>query len=270
MAPIKAGIIFLSLGLLIGCDTSAPNVDRTGTGPTVVFEAGLGDGAEVWQAVRTPPGTARFAWSRAGSGADNFPLFGESWPSDADGTRSGADVSVHLSDALQAAAMPAPYILVGHSIGGLYALQFAKDHPDQIAGIVLVDPRLPGFTDRCRASQLRGCDMPALLRLTLSPAAQKELDGVAQTEASLRDLRTLHDIPLTILVAQRAGLGEDPRWRGIWTEHARAFAAQFSNSRVIEIDSGHYIQNTAPDQVAAAIAALVRCNAAHAADICVR
>lgn len=240
--------------LLAACAPPAPEVSRA-AGPTVIFEAGLGNGASIWDGVALPPGLGRFAWTRAGYGPGADLAIGTTWPGDADG-RSGAEVTAQLEAALAAEGIGAPYILVGHSIGGLYVLDFARQHPGQVKGIVLVDPRLPGFTARCKALHFASCEVPALLHLPLSEAERAELDGIPQTEAALGDLAALRDIPMTILVAQKAGLGEDPGWRAAWTQHARDFAASFPKARVIEVPSGHYIQSTAPEVITTALAAL--------------
>lgn len=248
----------LALILLAACAPPSPQITQSQFGPTVIFEAGLGDGAEVWDRVNLPSGIGRFAWTRAGYGLGADLVIGQSWPSDADGRRSGAEVSAQLDLALAEGQVNGPFVLVGHSLGALYVLDFALRHPGQIKGIVLVDPRLPGFTARCEAEQLRGCQIPELLRLTLSEVEQAELAGVPETEAALRDLGALRDIPLTILLAEQGGLGEDPRWRDVWASHASDFAMGFTKARLVRVASGHYIQSAAPDQVAAEIAALVR------------
>lgn len=247
----------LMLASLCACAAPSPQVTQTIAGPTVVFEAGLGDTAAVWDGVRLPPGLGRFAWTREGYGMGATLLVGKSWPGDGDGRRSGAEVAQQLQQALARAGVSPPYILVGHSLGALYVLQFAKDHPELVAGIVLVDPRLPGFTDRCKAEGLRGCEIPAVLRLALSDTERLELDGVAETESALQDLTALRETPVTIMLAERSGLGEDPRWRAVWKSHAEHFAAGFSRSRVMVADAGHHIMKSAPGLVAAEIERLL-------------
>lgn len=238
---------------LAACAGPSPEVTRATTGPTVVFEAGLGDAADVWDGVALPPEVGRFAWTRAGYGLGPSLLVGRPWPGDRDGRRTGAEVSTHLTQELAQQTVAAPYILVGHSLGALYVLQFAKDHPEQVAGIVLVDPRLPGFTAQCKLTGLRGCEVPALLRLTMSDTEQLELAGAPETEAALADLSALRDMPITIMVAEQGGLGEDARWRGLWISYAERFATGFRQARVVPVASGHYIQKTAPALVAAEI-----------------
>ena len=53
--------------------------------------------------------------------------------------RTAADVVADLHALLDAAAVPGPYVLVGHSVGGLFVRLFASRYPDEVAGLVLVD-----------------------------------------------------------------------------------------------------------------------------------
>jgi pimeloyl-ACP methyl ester carboxylesterase len=100
--------------------------------PVVVLEAGAGDGTGVWRQVQGE--IAKFtrvcAYDRAGYGWSD-PI---SRPSDA------RNAVADLQALLKRAGLRAPIVLVGHSVGGLYAQLFAATHPHQIAGMVLVDP----------------------------------------------------------------------------------------------------------------------------------
>ncbi len=101
------------------------------TGPTVVLESGLGGGID-WEQVRTEIG--RFAkvitYDRAG--------FGQSEPGPK--PRTARQIASELHRALQNANLPPPYILVGHSMGGPYVRVFAMAYPQEVSGMVLVDP----------------------------------------------------------------------------------------------------------------------------------
>ena len=100
--------------------------------PTVVFEAGAGGPLEVW--VRIQPAVSRFArtisYDRAGNGLSKKGAT----------PRDGRHVASELHAALQNAQVPPPYLLVGHSLGGPYIRVFAGLYPDEVAGLVLVDP----------------------------------------------------------------------------------------------------------------------------------
>lgn len=101
-------------------------------GPTVVLEGGAGASSPAWAWVQ--PAVAEHAtvvaYDRAGLG----------W-SDPSTNQPDADaVITDLRNALAARGLPGPYVLVGHSLGAHYARAFAQEHPDQVAGLVLVDP----------------------------------------------------------------------------------------------------------------------------------
>ena len=100
--------------------------------PVVVFEAGAGGPLESW--VRIQPGVSKFArtfsYDRAGNGLSTK----GSLP------RDGRNIAAELHAALKNAGLPPPYILVGHSLGGPYIRVFAGLYPNEIAGLVLVDP----------------------------------------------------------------------------------------------------------------------------------
>jgi pimeloyl-ACP methyl ester carboxylesterase len=105
----------------------------TGTGEsTVVFENGLGPPLEMWGKVQ--PHVSRFArtvaYDRAGVGLS------EGGPS----PRDGQQIAKELRYALRAAGLPPPYVLVGASLGGLYIRIFAGTYPEDVSGMVLIDP----------------------------------------------------------------------------------------------------------------------------------
>lgn len=99
---------------------------------TVVFENGLGPPLEMWGKVQ--PHVSQFArtvtYDRAGAGLS------EDGPS----PRDGHQIARELHEALRAAGLPPPYVLVGASLGGLYIRVFAGTYPEDVSGMVLVDP----------------------------------------------------------------------------------------------------------------------------------
>jgi pimeloyl-ACP methyl ester carboxylesterase len=108
-----------------------------GKGPrTVVFEQGEDGSIASWRKVQgAVEGFARTCvYDRAGFGLSDPPK----------DPISGITVSEDLRRALRVAGVDGPVVLVGHSIGGLYALMFADRFPQQVAGLVLVDAGFPG------------------------------------------------------------------------------------------------------------------------------
>jgi pimeloyl-ACP methyl ester carboxylesterase len=102
------------------------------SGPTVVLESGLAATSLTWALVQ--PLIAGFArvisYDRAGLG----------WSDDAAGPATALNAVHELELLLDRAGLPPPYVLVGHSFGGLIARIFQQRHSELVAGLVLVDP----------------------------------------------------------------------------------------------------------------------------------
>lgn len=104
--------------------------------PTVVIDAGWGDWSTIWGAVQTQAAqtTRVCTYDRAGTGwSESGPL-----------PRDAGQFVAELHTLLQKAALPGPYLLVGHSLGGLPARVFAGTYPSEVAGVVLIDSMFPG------------------------------------------------------------------------------------------------------------------------------
>ena len=104
----------------------------TPTAPTVLFEAGGGGTAASWQATQERLATHAYscAYDRAGSGrSDPGP-----------GPRTLRQQVFELELLLQGARLSGPFVLVGHSIGGLLVRLYTAQHPSNVVGVVLVEP----------------------------------------------------------------------------------------------------------------------------------
>ncbi len=100
--------------------------------PTVLLESGFGATSMAWRRLAPIVAHSRLvcAYDRAGSG------FSDAGPMPRDGRAIARD----LDQGLRAARIPGPFILVGHSAGGLYIRVFAALRPADVVGLVLVDP----------------------------------------------------------------------------------------------------------------------------------
>lgn len=107
--------------------------------PTIIFEGGYAADSNAWYKVQ--PVLAEHyracAYDRAGAGFSD----------PASPPRDGASIARDLDQGLRAAAIRGPYIVVGHSAGGLYARIFADLRPRNVVGMVLVDPSIT-YQDR--------------------------------------------------------------------------------------------------------------------------
>jgi pimeloyl-ACP methyl ester carboxylesterase len=104
---------------------------RAGVGPTIVIELGAGEPSRLWWPVRDK--IAEFA------GVCTYDRAGYGWSEPVAAGRTIAERAEELHTLLTNAAIPGPYILVAHSYGGFIVRCFARNHPDQTAGLVLVD-----------------------------------------------------------------------------------------------------------------------------------
>lgn len=190
--------------------------------PTVVLFNGLGERTPSWAWVQRSLSskTRVCAFDRAGQG----------WSGAAAGRQDGHELASDLHGLLKAADISGPYVLAGHSTGGTYALVYAAQYPQQVAGVALIDsatpyqfdlPDYPGFYSVWRrASAL----LPTLSRAgfgrlvldtgyaTLPPDARDALRAFAAEPRELRanhaefaELRTVFDQAKAL-----TSLGEKP------------------------------------------------------------
>lgn len=107
------------------------HVMRSGSGPTVVFENGPGGIGLDWSLVASEAAgfASTVAYDRAGLG----------WSEPAEGPRDIATLVDELKTMLVESGANPPYVLVGHSYGGLIVRAYAYTYPEDVAGLVLVD-----------------------------------------------------------------------------------------------------------------------------------
>jgi pimeloyl-ACP methyl ester carboxylesterase len=100
--------------------------------PTVLFESGIGATNLNWRRIQDAVASlARtVSYDRGGLG----------WSSPCRTARTPANIAVELHQMLARGGFEPPYILVGHSFGGLVMRRYALSYPDEVAGLVLVDP----------------------------------------------------------------------------------------------------------------------------------
>ena len=127
------------------------HLNCSGTGsPTVVLENGLGATSPTWTRITAEVSrtTRVCAYDRAGQG----------WSDDVDTPQDGLAIAADLHTLLARAGEAGPYVLVGHSAGGPYAMTYAAQYPDEVAGMVLLDSMSPVRVHRAAGLRHRAVD----------------------------------------------------------------------------------------------------------------
>jgi pimeloyl-ACP methyl ester carboxylesterase len=103
--------------------------------PTIVLDNGLGEVAASWSRIvsQVETTTRICAYDRAGQG----------WSQDVTSPQDGIAAARDLHTLLSVAGEHGPYLMVGHSIGGTFAMAYAAQYPEQVAGMVLLDSSSP-------------------------------------------------------------------------------------------------------------------------------
>jgi len=178
--------------------------------------------------------------------------------------RTAADVVADLHLLLEAAAVPGPYVLVGHSVGGLFVRLYASRYPDEVAGLVLVDASHEEQDARREAM------VPADLFEAEQQAVHANTEGIDldASFAQVREARAAAPLRTMPLVVLSAGQGEPAMFPEGWPMEAEAMlhdelqtdlAGLVSGGRhVVATQSGHYVQQSQPDAVVAAIRDVVQ------------
>lgn len=107
-------------------------LERGTGGPTVLFEAGIGATNLNWRHIQNS--VARF------TGTASYDRTGLGFSSPCRTPRTPGNIALELHEMVQRAGIKPPFILVGHSFGGLVVRRYALLYPDEVAGLVLVDP----------------------------------------------------------------------------------------------------------------------------------
>jgi pimeloyl-ACP methyl ester carboxylesterase len=239
---------------------------RTGGGsPVVVVDVGIGARAEEWAAIRDRISrhTTFVLYDRAGYGrSEPGPL-----------PRDAATVAAELHAALHSASIPGPYLLVGHSLGGLNMQMFADRFPDEVAGMVLLDPPPLGW--------LRGEAYPGLIEMAERMTAEwqgiaeqggaeaeffraiasehREMFGRSGARAAAID--SFGDIPLVVIASGRSNpmFGDiADEYQQYWIEQSTLLAGKSTQGRfLLAAESSHMLHADAEEELIDSILSLL-------------
>ncbi len=238
-------------------------LDCKGEGsPTVLLEAGLEGDVTTWKDVH--PAVAQFTrvcrYDRAGLAHSDYA------PTPRDAELTAQD----LHTLLTLANVPPPYILVGHSFGGLLIRRYQHDFPDEVSGMIFVDAlHEDWWQDALALLPPASAGDPARLasfRLYLTegwrdPASNFEAMNIPAVVEQVRETGSLGDLPVTVLTAENftvlnPGLPPDleQALASLFKEQQARLAALSTNGRQIIVPgTGHNIPRQNPAAVVEAI-----------------
>lgn len=251
MAGLYVGAILLAAGCasLPGDETweisgSPVELSQLGAGsPPIVFEAGLGSYKEVWNKVfpALAASHAVFAYDRPGVGRS----------ANTARPRDAATIVEDLRLLLRARRLKPPYILVGHSAGGLYMQLYARKYPDEVAGLVLVDSTHPTQFEGDGDLSHRGALTNAALAVGLDASAKAEFNALALSGREVLAAPPLRaNLPVAILVATNRSGTSIAAW-----DNAKGLdlARFYPGARLSELNVGHDVPQDDPQAVVDAI-----------------
>ena len=245
--------------------------------PTVVLDSGLFGRGDSWNVSDDPKATPVLAgvqqftrvctYDRPGTVIGSAPKdFGRSDPVPM--PRNVAAAVTDLHELLSAAKVPGPYVLVGHSFGGLDSLLYALNYPRRVAGIVFVDALPPELRNQMtpslwktyselNAQPLPGLHYKELERMDFSASLDQVQRALART--------TLPAIPIVVLTKDRpfdlagrelpAGFGE--KLDAAWLRAQQQLAASIAHVPLTVVETSHDVSVERPDVVIDAIRRVV-------------
>ncbi len=216
--------------------------------PAIVLDAGLGmtmaTWDDVWPLLRK---SARVVmYDRAGlGGSDPGPT-----------PRTSEQMVEELRSLLEAIDVAPPYLLVGHSLGGLNVRLFASRYPESVSGLVLIDPTPEDFpalerrrltdTERRRADTQRA----------LSPeTVDQEWTAALQSAEIVRNSPLPEGLPVTVISAGRPDESED--FRRSWLEMQAEMSARIGAKQVVSESAGHFVHYDELEVVVSEILAML-------------
>jgi pimeloyl-ACP methyl ester carboxylesterase len=213
--------------------------------PTVLFEAGLGEDVSTWDHVQ--PEVSQFTQTCAYDRAN----IGQSDQRPPTIKISAQQIAKELHLLLLNGHIPGPYVLVGHSVGGLFMQMYACQYPQDVTGMVLIDSTHPQQALQLAAAL--GPEFTIEARQSF-PVEGMTYDDVLVIQSQVDSARDrFPNVPLIILA--RSIFKPGPSWtaeqlRNVWMNLQTDLSKRSSKGKlIIASNSSHFIQNDRPDLV---------------------
>ena len=238
-----------NIELIDGRAVESVGIKHPSSKVVVVFESSLRGTLDKWDQVldSVSPSASVFAYNRPG--------YGNSGATDA--PRDGETIVKQLRQVLKHKGFHPPYVLVGHSLGGLYMQLFARLHPEEVAGIVLVDALLPRMVKKPEEFPLT---TRMAKRLFFSSVVRGEVDAIFDTGEKVLGLPGSDNKPMIKLINVPKSATAVPVDFGAINRDPATLAlvrGLYPNAKNVIVDSDHQMHSANPDVVSEAIAEII-------------
>ncbi|WP_308921286.1 alpha/beta fold hydrolase [Janthinobacterium sp. J1-1] len=217
----------------------------------VVFQSGLGDGKDVWDGVL--PEVAKnhrvLVYDRPGYGASQKTTT----------PRDPCTIAAQQRALLGQAGLKPPYILVGQGLGGLYQYVYARLYPQDVAGLILLDPTHPQQWQRMQTdASTYAMLLKTRRKLMFNSTETAEFDAQAQCLQHI-DMKTPLRAPAMLLVRDKFGIEEMGSYETLVRAQEKDWQ-RLSGAPAIEriTGAGYYIQKDNPVIVNEAVKMVVK------------
>ncbi|MCM3443858.1 alpha/beta fold hydrolase [Metabacillus halosaccharovorans] len=217
------------------------NIDK----PTIVMDAGYGDYSKAWDSVISELSllTDVLIYDRAGLGKSES----SSKP------RTSREMIIELKELVKGTKIKLPFILVGHSFGGVNARLYATEYPNDVCGLILVDSTPEDYREKFLPTMEDEFQRAYNKQFVHEGNYDEFMESLKQLKESRRKL----NVPLIVLSAgKKAHYSKESQ--ELWNEMQSELLEISTNGEfVIAENSAHYIQNDEPEVVVNAVKRLL-------------
>ena len=220
----------------------------------MVLVSGLGDGFRPWSEVQ--PAVAEFArvlsYDRLGLGQSE----------QGSAPRTVSRMTDELHALLARTGLRAPYVIVGHSLGGFVAQLYAARYPHDVRGLVLVDPSIAGFYVNARSlpEWSVATDQQKRMMALARPGVRAEFESFDEDIAEMRGAPPIPRVPIVLLTSIHHGppTPQPSPIDSVWLAEHKLWAREHPGTRqVVDTVHGHYLQREVPTVVVDAIRSVI-------------
>lgn len=168
-------------------------------------------------------------------------------------SRTSREMVRELHELLNQANIKSPYILVGHSFGGVNTRLYATKYQNEVCGLVLVDSTPEDYRERFLPTMSQEFQQAYNKQFVYEGNYDEFIESLKQ----LKESRRMLNVPLIVLSAGKKSHYSE-KSQGLWNEMQKEIIDISSNGEfVIAENSTHYIQNDEPEVVVSAIKRLI-------------